>query len=105
MVAIIPIPAFADNYIWTLRYGGNAVVVDPGDAAPVLEYLAREGLTLTAVLATHHHADHVGGVPALRGAISRSRCSDRRAKRFPDATRALGEGDGSTCRDWRCACA
>src|SRR5664279_4568975 len=65
MVSIIPIPAFADNYIWLLRQETNAVVVDPGDAAPVLAYLAREGLTLTAVLATHHHGDHVGGIATL----------------------------------------
>lgn len=65
MTSIIPIPAFADNYIWLLRHGTFAAVVDPGDAAPVLAYLAREGLSLVAVLATHHHNDHVGGVEAL----------------------------------------
>ena len=65
MVAIIPIPAFTDNYIWLLRDGRAAVVVDPGDAAPVLAYLAAHGLALTAILATHHHGDHVGGVAAL----------------------------------------
>jgi len=66
MIAIIPIPAFADNYIWLMRQGTTAVVVDPGDAAPVLAYLAREGLTLTAILATHHHNDHVGGNRELK---------------------------------------
>ncbi len=65
MPEIIPIPAFADNYIWLLRAGGVAAVVDPGDAAPVEDYLARERVTLCAVLATHHHGDHVGGIPAL----------------------------------------
>ncbi len=62
---VVPVSAFRDNYIWTLRAGGFAAVVDPGDAAPVLEYLAREKLELCAVLATHHHADHVGGVAGL----------------------------------------
>jgi hydroxyacylglutathione hydrolase len=92
MITIIPIPAFADNYIWTLREGGNAVVVDPGDAAPVLEYLDRERLTLTAILATHHHNDHVGGVPAL---VARYRVPVFGPAResIPERTRALGEGD------------
>ncbi len=44
MTRIIPIPAFTDNYIWLLRCGTAAAVVDPGDATPVLAYLAREGL-------------------------------------------------------------
>lgn len=58
-------PAFNDNYIWTLRHGDQAVVVDPGDPAPVESYLASEGLDLTAILITHHHADHTGGIGAL----------------------------------------
>ncbi|MCV2216063.1 hydroxyacylglutathione hydrolase [Thauera sp. Sel9] len=62
---IIPLPAFRDNYIWLIRDGRHAVVVDPGDAAPVLDYLSREGLQLAAILVTHHHADHVGGLGAL----------------------------------------
>lgn len=62
---IVPLPAFRDNYIWLLRNGANAAVVDPGDATPVLDYLRTEGLSLTAILATHHHDDHVGGIPAL----------------------------------------
>lgn len=62
---IIPLPAFRDNYIWLLRDASRAVVIDPGDAAPVLRYLAAEGLTLEAILITHHHADHVGGVAEL----------------------------------------
>ena len=65
MFDIIRIPAFKDNYIWLLRKGAAAVVVDPGDARPVLEVLEREGLTLTAILITHHHADHQGGVAGL----------------------------------------
>lgn len=65
MPEIIPIPAFADNYIWLLRDGAAAAIVDPGDAAPVMAYVQREGMTPCAILATHHHGDHVGGIPAL----------------------------------------
>jgi hydroxyacylglutathione hydrolase len=65
MLEIVPLPAFQDNYIWTLRQGGLAAVVDPGEARPVKEYLAREGLRLVAILATHHHPDHVGGITEL----------------------------------------
>ncbi len=62
---VVPLRAFTDNYIWTLRDATHAAVVDPGDATPVLDYLAREQLTLVAILNTHHHADHVGGNAAL----------------------------------------
>jgi hydroxyacylglutathione hydrolase len=65
MFDVIRIPAFKDNYIWLLRKGTSAVVVDPGDARPVLEVLEREGLTLSSILVTHHHADHQGGVAGL----------------------------------------
>jgi len=63
--SVVPIPAFRDNYIWLMRHGASAVVVDPGEAQPVLDYLARERLSLTAILITHHHADHQGGVAEL----------------------------------------
>ena len=65
MVSIHAIPAFRDNYIWALENGTHAAVVDPGDAAPVESFLEKRNLQLAAVLATHHHADHVGGLPAL----------------------------------------
>ena len=65
MFDVIRIPAFKDNYIWLLRKAATAVVVDPGDARPVLELLEREELTLASILVTHHHHDHQGGVAEL----------------------------------------
>lgn len=62
---IVQLQAFRDNYIWVLRKGKKAAVVDPGDAAPVMDYLRAEGLALSAILVTHHHNDHVGGIEAL----------------------------------------
>jgi len=64
-LSITPIPAFADNYIWAMVAGDSCVVVDPGDAAPVLKFLVERELALHAILVTHHHADHIGGVDAL----------------------------------------
>jgi hydroxyacylglutathione hydrolase len=68
-LAVTAVPAFADNYIWLIHGHGAAAagvaVVDPGDAAPVLRALSATGLTLEAILATHHHADHIGGVEEL----------------------------------------
>ncbi len=66
MLTLIPIPAFADNYLWLLHDGHQALVVDPGDAAPVQRVLQQNNLQLCAILVTHHHADHTGGVDTLR---------------------------------------
>ena len=65
---LIPLPAFQDNYLWLLHDGRSAIVVDPGDASPVLACLQQQGLELAAILLTHHHADHTGGVAELRAA-------------------------------------
>lgn len=65
MTEILALHAFDDNYIWLLRAGGCVAVVDPGDAAPVLGHLERSGDRLCAVLATHHHGDHVGGLEEI----------------------------------------
>jgi hydroxyacylglutathione hydrolase len=67
-MTLFPIPAFTDNYIWLLHDGHHALVVDPGDAAPVQAVLQQLGLSLQAILVTHHHHDHTGGVAALRAA-------------------------------------
>jgi hydroxyacylglutathione hydrolase len=65
MLNIFPIPAFDDNYIWLLHNKRYAVVVDPGDATPVIATLNKLNLTLAAILITHHHSDHIDGVTAL----------------------------------------
>ena len=92
MAAIIPVRAFTDNYVWVLSIGRHAAVVDPGDAVPVLAHLEREGLALTAILTTHHHRDHVGGVPALVERYGVPVYGPARES-IPARTRPLGDGD------------
>jgi hydroxyacylglutathione hydrolase len=65
-LTVTPVPAFNDNYLWLLARGQQAAVVDPGDAAPVQRALDAQDLRLTAILVTHHHGDHVGGVSELK---------------------------------------
>jgi hydroxyacylglutathione hydrolase len=97
-MTLIPLPAFQDNYLWVLHDGHRALVVDPGDARPVSEFLQRAGLQLDAILVTHHHADHTGGVQALReatGAVVWGPASEDiprpfNALRGGDTARALG---------------
>jgi len=66
LIHIDPIEAFQDNYIWLIHNDQNSVIVDPGDAGPVISALERKNLNLVAILITHHHADHIGGVIALQ---------------------------------------
>lgn len=95
MLDIHPIPAFADNYIWRLRaaLGAVAAVVDPGDARPVLEHLRDAGLTLGAILVTHHHRDHVGGIAALKAAFPAVRVFGPAREHIAGVTDPVGEGD------------
>lgn len=62
MLHLEPIPSFEDNYIWAVHDGERAIFVDPGEAGPVLDWLARRGMSPAAVLVTHHHGDHCGGL-------------------------------------------
>lgn len=89
---LIPIPAFADNYLWMLHDGKRALVVDPGDAVPVMQVLAQHALQLEAILVTHHHADHTGGVDALREATG-AKVYGPATERIPEPFTPLKEGD------------
>jgi hydroxyacylglutathione hydrolase len=91
-MALIPLPAFTDNYIWMLRDGRDAIVVDPGDAKPVFDALRRDHLQLAAILVTHHHADHTGGVAALRDATG-ARVFGPARERIPEPFTPLSQGD------------
>ena len=95
MLDIIPVPAFADNYIWLLRRGRYAAVVDPGDAAPVRDYLQRHGLDLCAILCTHHHGDHIGGVAGLCE-VYNVPVYGPRAENVSGVSHPLAEGDAIT---------
>lgn len=86
------LPAFTDNYIWMLDDGTSAVVVDPGEAAPVQAALDARQLALAAILVTHHHGDHVGGVDELRGRLQGPVYGPRR-EAIPSPYVALDDGD------------
>ncbi|WP_296493276.1 hydroxyacylglutathione hydrolase [Rhodoferax sp.] len=88
---LIPIPAFDDNYIWMLHDGRRALVVDPGDADPVLAALQQGGLTLEAILVTHHHGDHTGGVDILRQRTGAQVFGPER-ERMPEPLQRLRDG-------------
>ena len=87
-----PLPAFTDNYIWALSDGQQAWVVDPGDDQPVHAWLVDRGLTLTGILLTHHHADHTGGVAALRDAHG-ARVFGPAYEALPEPVERLSDGD------------
>jgi hydroxyacylglutathione hydrolase len=89
---LIPIPAFNDNYIWMLHDESRALVVDPGDATPVLDALQALGLTLDTILVTHHHGDHTGGVNTLRQHTG-ARVFGPALERMPEPITRLAGGD------------
>jgi hydroxyacylglutathione hydrolase len=96
-VAIVP--AFKDNYLWVIHNDTDAVVVDPGDATPIIDFLSRHNLQLSAILTTHHHADHVGGVEALLDFYhlrEKIPVYGPARERIPARTKALSEGDSIT---------
>jgi hydroxyacylglutathione hydrolase len=94
-LSVLTVPALKDNYLWLIHDGDHAAAVDPGDAGPILEALRENGLRLTAILLTHHHADHIGGVPDLL-AHGRVPVFGPRRDGIAAVTDPLGEGDRVT---------
>ncbi len=92
MFDITAIPALQDNYIWAIHDNRHAAVVDPGEAAPVQAFLAAHGLRLDAILCTHRHADHIGGIAKLRE-VYNVPVYGRRHPKNPHITNELREGD------------
>ncbi|WP_157270068.1 hydroxyacylglutathione hydrolase [Azohydromonas aeria] len=95
-MTLTALPAFTDNYIWMLHDGVRALVVDPGEAAPVEQALQSQGLRLAGILVTHHHGDHVGGVDALRPLLADGPVFGPARERIPQPYRPLGGGDTAT---------
>jgi hydroxyacylglutathione hydrolase len=95
MLEITPVRAFEDNYIWMLSPAGGAVAVavDPGDETPVLEWLQTQGKRLAAILITHHHYDHTGGVPELVEAYPGIPVYGPGRESIRGVTRQLADGD------------
>jgi len=89
---LYPLPAFSDNYIWLLHHEGRALVVDPGDAAPVTDWLQANQVKLDCILVTHHHGDHTGGVAKLQAA-SQAKVYGPAHENLPFTFHKLQQGD------------
>ena len=90
---LIPVPALADNYIWLLANGNQCLIVDPGEAPPVLATLQRESLTPTTILLTHHHPDHIAGVAGLLATYAGLPVIAPHDDRIATATRRVADGE------------
>ena len=90
---ITPIKAFQDNYIWAMIEGQNLIIVDPGDAKPVLEFISHSKLNLLSILITHKHLDHMGGVDEIFTKYPNIEIYAPRDSNFSFPYKAVGEGE------------
>lgn len=95
-IEVLPIAAFSDNYFWLIRRGNHAAVVDPGAARPVLDTLNRLGIDLNAILITHHHADHIGGIRELLQCYPQVTVYGPAKEHIPGVTVPLSQGNTMT---------
>lgn len=93
MHKISPIQALKDNYIWAITQDGSeyAIIIDPSEAAPVIDFLKQNNLMLDSILLTHHHHDHIGGVPALLD-YAAVPVYGVKSKQIPHVTKVVTEG-------------
>lgn len=87
------LPAFADNYLFAMHCGDGVVAVDPGDAEVIEQYLNQTGQALQAILITHHHPDHIGGMARLAARWPDARRIGPDDARIPALTEIVGDGD------------
>ncbi|WP_166268290.1 hydroxyacylglutathione hydrolase [Marinobacter caseinilyticus] len=101
MLTITPIPAFNDNYIWCLADDatGKALIVDPGQADPVTDYLTAHNLSLDTILVTHHHPDHTGGIATLHQRHHPARIVGPTGSPFKATTDSVHPGDTVAWQD------
>jgi hydroxyacylglutathione hydrolase len=98
---LISIPAFQDNYIWVLADDKDrCIIVDPGEAAPVMKAIEENGWQPEAILLTHHHNDHVGGVPALRAKFPHLEVYGPKETQNKGTTRVVEEGQNVLILEW-----
>lgn len=102
MLTVFPVPAFTDNYIWVLvdDVRQQAIVVDPGDGIPVLAFLHQKKLTLKAILITHKHADHTGGVSTLLKKFPDVPVFSHRTDNVLQTTHFVSDGDHVEINDY-----
>lgn len=98
---LISIPAFQDNYIWVLVDDDRrCVIVDPGESEPILTAIAENGWQPEAILLTHHHNDHVGGVPALRAKFPHLVVYGPAETQDKGTTRVVKDGEKILIHEW-----